>query len=56
MLKRLIGTVAIWAGRRRAPSAFTRQCCDRGLERDIAAALTDETLAWALNTWGPRYL
>ena len=55
-MKRLIGKVAIWAGRRRAPARFARECSDRDLERDIAAALTDETLAWALNTWGPRYL
>lgn len=29
---------------------------DPQLDRYIAAALTDETLAWAVGTWGPRYL
>lgn len=56
MLKRLIGSVAIWAGRRRGAAAERCEGIDPRLEREIAAALTDETLAWALNTWGPRYL
>jgi hypothetical protein len=25
------------------------------LERDIAASLTDEALAWAVGTWSKRY-
>jgi len=29
---------------------------DVQLERDIAASLTDEALAWAVGTWSKRYL
>jgi hypothetical protein len=64
VLKRLISRAAIWVGRRRTmppvvePAEWRRrgQSADPRLERDIAASLTDETLAWAIGTWRKRYL
>jgi hypothetical protein len=52
MIKRLIGRAAIWAGQRRPDGAAP----DPLIEREIAASLTDEALAWALGTWRKRYL
>ena len=54
MLKRLISRAALWAGRRRDSGAA--RVDDVWLEREIAASLTDEALAWAVGTWRKRYL
>jgi hypothetical protein len=50
MIKRLIGRAAVWAGRRR-PGEAARAGEDPCVEREIAASLTDEALAWAVGTW-----
>ena len=55
MLKRLISRAALWAGRRR-DSGAARGVDDAWLEREFAASLTDEALAWAVGTWRKRYL
>lgn len=55
MIKRLIGRAAVWAGRRR-PGEAARAGEDPCVEREIAASLTDEALAWAVGTWRKRYL
>lgn len=55
MFKRLISKVATWAGRRRGVAAGARAGEDPRLDREIAASLTDESLAWALGTWRQRY-
>lgn len=52
MVKRWISRAAIWAGLHRGV-VHDR---DAQLERDIAASLTDEALAWAVGTWRQRYL
>ena len=54
MIKRLIGRAAVWAGRRR-PGEPARAGEDPCVEREIAASLTDEALAWAVGTWSKRY-
>jgi len=55
MIKRLIGRAAVWAGRRR-PGEAARAGEDPCVEREIAASLTDEALAWAVGTWRPSGL
>lgn len=55
MLKRLISRAALWAGRRRDGGA-ARRVDDAWLERELAASLSDEALAWAVGTWSKRYL
>ena len=50
MIKRLISRAAVWAGRRR-PGEAARAGEDPCVEREIAASLTDEALAWAVGTW-----
>jgi hypothetical protein len=55
MIKRLISRAAVWAGRRR-PGEAARAGEDPCVEREIAASLTDEALAWAIGTWRKRYL
>ena len=49
-LERLISRAAVWAGRRR-PGEAARAGEDPYVEREIAASLTDEALAWAVGTW-----
>ncbi|MDO2396061.1 hypothetical protein QRB38_20005 [Mycobacterium avium subsp. hominissuis] len=56
MVKRWIGRAAAWAGLRGSAAPDTPGALDERLERDIAASLTDEALAWAVGTWRKRYL
>lgn len=55
MFKRFISKAATWRGRR-AVLPGARAGDDLAFDRDIAASLTDESLAWALGTWRARYL
>lgn len=52
-----IAAVAAITGVAAARRAFTARhlTTDVPLERDIAASLTDEALAWAVGTWSKRY-
>jgi hypothetical protein len=52
-----IAAVAAITGVAAARRAFTPRppTTDVPLERDIAASLTDEALAWAVGTWSKRY-
>lgn len=53
-----IAAVAAITGIAAARRAFAPRppTTDVQLERDIAASLTDEALAWAVGTWSKRYL
>jgi len=55
VFKRLISKTATWRGRR-AVRPGARAGDDLQVDRDIAASLTDESLAWALGTWRARSL
>jgi hypothetical protein len=52
-----VAAVAAITGVAAARRAFTPRppTTDVPLERDIAASLTDEALAWAVGTWSKRY-
>ena len=55
----VIAAVAAISGVAAARRVFTPRptsTADVQLERDIAASLTDEALAWAVGTWRKRYL
>jgi hypothetical protein len=54
MIKRL-SRAAVWAGQQRSAEA-ARAGHDACLEREIAASLTDDALAWAVGIWRKRYL
>lgn len=51
----LVAAITGVAAARRAFAPRPRTA-DVHLERDIAASLTDEALAWAVRTWSKRYL
>ena len=55
MIRRLISRAAIWAGRRSHGGAG-QESNDLYVDREIAASLSDEALAWAVGTWRKRYL